>query len=122
MFLQENREAGCRTLSFIIKKKMKAYKVLLFFMSVMLTLALVCHFFPKEGVDVGFATLKFPSVEDVFKAEEKRGVSAEAHIKEMEESLRIKHDTLTPEEAKEIAIQDSLERADSLAYLDTLKF
>lgn len=122
MFLQENREAGCRTLSFIIKKKMKAYKVLLFFMSVMLALALVCHFFPKEGIDAGFATLKFPSVEDVFKAEEKKGISAETHIKEMEESLRIKHDTLTPEEAKEIAIQDSLERADSLAYLDTLKF
>lgn len=103
---------------------MKAYKALLFFLAVIFVLACISFLFPRKGVDVGFATLNFPAIEDVFKAQDKSGKSAEARIKEMEESLRVKleQDTLTPEEAAQIAVQDSVERADSLAYCDTLKF
>lgn len=49
---------------------MKAYKILLFIISVMVILALMCSFFPREGVQIGKISLEFPSIEDILAGDE----------------------------------------------------
>ena len=44
---------------------MKAYKILLFILSVMVILGLMCSFFPREGVQIGSISLEFPSIEEI---------------------------------------------------------
>ncbi len=44
---------------------MKAYKILLFIVSVMVILGLMCSFFPREGVQIGNISLEFPSIDDI---------------------------------------------------------
>ena len=44
---------------------MKAYKILLFIISVMVILGLMCSFFPREGVQIGKISLEFPSIDDI---------------------------------------------------------
>lgn len=49
---------------------MKAYKILIFILSVIIILGLMCSFFPKEGVQMGKVSLEFPSLEDILIGEE----------------------------------------------------
>lgn len=44
---------------------MKVWKIVIFIFSVLLGLAIVCMTFPKEGIDIGFARLEFPSLTEV---------------------------------------------------------
>jgi len=44
---------------------MKSYKILLFIILVIATLALIAVYFPKEGISVGRLHLKFPSLENI---------------------------------------------------------
>jgi len=42
---------------------MKASRILLFILSVIAALALMCRFFPDRGINVGFRVIRFPSLE-----------------------------------------------------------
>lgn len=44
---------------------MKAHKILIFILSVIVLLGILCSFFPKGGVQVGGMSLEFPSIEDI---------------------------------------------------------
>ena len=44
---------------------MKPYKIFLFIALIIGALAAVCYFFPKDGIKVGTAKLRFPSFDDV---------------------------------------------------------
>lgn len=57
---------------------MKATKILIFILSVIALLAVLCSFFPREGVHIGPLSLEFPSVTDILAgAEEDEGESPE---------------------------------------------
>lgn len=49
---------------------MKATKILIFIFSVIALLAMLCSFFPREGVNLGPLSLEFPSVDDVLSGAE----------------------------------------------------
>ncbi len=44
---------------------MKPYRVLIFIFLIIFALGAICYFFPKEGVKVGTAELRFPTIENV---------------------------------------------------------
>lgn len=44
---------------------MKAYKILIFILSVIILLGALCSFFPRDGVRIGDVSLEFPSIEDI---------------------------------------------------------
>lgn len=44
---------------------MKAYQILIFIFLVIITLGVVCLFYPKDGVTIGKTEIRFPSMEDV---------------------------------------------------------
>ena len=48
-----------------VKNGMRPYKTVIFIFSVIALLAVVCVFFPREGVKIGDVTLKFPSLSDM---------------------------------------------------------
>ena len=79
---------------------MKAYKTLLFILSVVLMLALISFSFPEEGVPFAGRTLYFPSITEVLT--KKTGASATEKMDELEEQLRLQRDSLA------MAYQDSL--------------
>lgn len=49
---------------------MKAHRILLFFISVIVLLGLLCRFFPAEGVRIAGVDLDFPTLEEFFAVEE----------------------------------------------------
>ena len=49
---------------------MKAYRILLFFLSVIAALAVLCAVFPEEGVNAGPLTLRFASLSDILGGDE----------------------------------------------------
>ena len=49
---------------------MRAYKTVIFIFSVIAMLALLCAFFPREGVEIAGISLEFPSIEDLLMPEE----------------------------------------------------
>lgn len=57
---------------------MKAHKILLFILSVIAMLALLCSFFPRDGISIGDVNFRFPSIEDILLDEEDDGESPEA--------------------------------------------
>ena len=71
---------------------MKAYKIFLFIISVIAMLALMCSFYPADGVRLGTTTLRFPSMMDILIGEEEEEVESpedfiarrELEIKEMQ--------------------------------------
>ena len=50
---------------------MRAFKIFLFILAAIALLALVCLFFPADGVKLFGTTLRFPSLEKIMKHEEK---------------------------------------------------
>ncbi|MCC8146035.1 MAG: GDSL-type esterase/lipase family protein, partial [Bacteroidales bacterium] len=89
---------------------MKAYKTLIFIISVLTMLGLISAFFPKEGLALGDKQLFFPTIEDMVNKEAGHSTTASLRVKEMEESLRIQN------------FRDSVARADAMAYADSLSF
>ena len=89
---------------------MKAYKTLIFIVSILVALGIISAVFPEKGVDLGEKHLYFPTIEDMVNKESGHSTAASARVKEMEESLRIRNH------------MDSLAHADSLAYIDSLSF
>ena len=55
---------------------MRSLKIFLFILATIALLALICLFFPKEGVRVGGITLRFPSFEQIMTREEKFDIDA----------------------------------------------
>ena len=49
---------------------MKAYRILLFILSVIAVLAALCYFFPEEGIPAGPVTLRFASLSDILGGDE----------------------------------------------------
>ena len=80
---------------------MKAYKTLLFILSIILMLALISFSFPEEGVPFAGRTLYFPSITEVL-TNEGDASSAMEKMNELEEQLRLQRDSLA------MAYQDSL--------------
>ena len=89
---------------------MKAYKTLLFIVIVLFVLGIISSLFPKEGISFGDKQLYFPTIEDILTKESGHSTTASQRMKEMEESLRIKH------------YNDSIAHLDFLAYQDSLSF
>jgi lysophospholipase L1-like esterase len=83
-------------------KFMRAYKILIFILSVFILLAVVCIVFPKDGISIGGHQFRFPTLEDVLTSKEEM-IDAQERIKQMEEELTKMR-------------QDSMAFADSLSY------
>lgn len=66
---------------------MKPYKILIFITLIICTLAAICVFFPKNGVKVGNAEIRFPSLENVLVGEKQK----EVVLKEEIDSVELKH-------------------------------
>ena len=87
---------------------MKNFHIILFIAGVFCLLALLCLVFPKKGIDL---TLHFPSLEEVF--------AVKSHQGNLEESLRgVESDFVATMDS----ISDDLANADSLAFVDSLRF
>ena len=56
---------------------MKASSILLFILSVITALALMCRFFPDRGINVGFRVIRFPSLEYMLSMDDDTHTSAE---------------------------------------------
>lgn len=68
---------------------MKASRILLFIFSVIALLAVLCSFFPREGVRVGSTTLEFPALSDILNEEpEDPGESPEELLEKRMEAIR----------------------------------
>jgi lysophospholipase L1-like esterase len=87
---------------------MKANKTLLFIVSVIALLALLCTVFPEKGVAFGSRRLFFPTLEEVMVREKSQSVTEK--MDKMLESLRMQ------------SYQDSLNTANFLIHNDSLLF
>jgi hypothetical protein len=87
---------------------MKIRKILIFVFSVIALLALLCVFFPKDGVEILGHRLFFPALEEVFVREKSRSVVEKMQL--LEEGLRIKH------------LEDSLQNVRATARNDSIVF
>ena len=87
---------------------MKAYKTLIFISIIIFLLAMICVFFPKDGVPFFGRRLFFPTLEEVFVKEKSRSVSEK--MRDLEESFQLK------------ITQDSIQNAKIAAYNDSVKF
>ena len=67
---------------------MKAYGVLLFILSVIAVLALLCTVFPEEGIKAGPFTLQFPALADVLAGSEPEGESPEELLEKRMAAIR----------------------------------
>ena len=56
---------------------MKAHGILIFILSVIAALAVLCHVFPSDGIRLGPVTLRMPSLEEVLRGEEDEGETPE---------------------------------------------
>lgn len=83
---------------------MKIYKIVIFIFIIIALLALVCVFFPKDGVKIGPFNLRFAGLENVLTNRSQEVVEAE--IKEAEELKREREE----KEAALAAENDSIER------------
>lgn len=90
---------------------MKIYKIVLFILITIALLALVCIFFPKDGVKIGSFTLRFAGLENVLTNKSQEVMEAE--VKEAEEIRRER----IQREAELAAEQDSAKRQQELLAL-----
>lgn len=68
---------------------MKASRILLFIFSVIALLALLCSFFPEDGIAIGNADLEFPSLSEILEPEpEDPGESPEELLERRMQSIR----------------------------------
>ncbi len=56
---------------------MKAHSILLFILSAIAALAVLCHVFPSDGIQLGPVTLRMPSLEEILRGEEDEGETPE---------------------------------------------
>ena len=56
---------------------MKAHGILIFILSVIAALAVLCHVFPSDGIRLGPVTLRMPSLEEILRGEEDEGETPE---------------------------------------------
>ena len=56
---------------------MKAHSILLFILSAIAALAVLCHVFPSDGIQLGTVTLRMPSLEEILRGEEDEGETPE---------------------------------------------
>jgi hypothetical protein len=68
---------------------MQIHKTFLFILGVIALLAVICAFFPEEGVTIGDKTLYFPAIEEILNDSGGHSTAAAERVKQMEESLRI---------------------------------
>lgn len=93
---------------------MRCYKILSFFISVLLLLALLSLVFPADGYKIGGIHLRFVDIETLLSGKDKDVETAEEKLARIEAELRLQF------------VHDSLERvyqaevADSMAFVDTL--
>ena len=67
---------------------MKSRSVLLFILTVIAALALLCRFFPEEGVTLGPFTLRFPSLTSILTGDEPAGETPEQLLAKRMEAIR----------------------------------
>ena len=89
---------------------MKSYKILIFILSVIAILALVAYFFPKDGVKIGDAEFRFPSIEEALTREPIEKIEEIDPLVAIQDSLRMEElrslkDTLA--HYKEVFIGDA---------------
>ena len=65
---------------------MKPYKIFLFIALILGALGTLCYFFPKDGIKLGKAELRFPSFDDVLVGDTLKNME----IKEID-SVELKH-------------------------------
>ncbi|MDR1683484.1 MAG: hypothetical protein LBS25_08915 [Candidatus Symbiothrix sp.] len=68
---------------------MQIQKTFLFIIGVIALLAVICAFFPEDGITIGDNSLYFPSIEEIMNDSDGHSTAATERIKRMEESLRI---------------------------------
>ncbi len=56
---------------------MKAHSILLFILSAIAALAVLCQVFPSDGIQLGPVTLRMPSLEEILRGEEDEGETPE---------------------------------------------
>lgn len=91
---------------------MKAYHILIFLFSVIFVLAGICVVYPTDGINFMGKNFLFPSIHEALSKREVDHESADEKLRKLEESLLLKIQLQ----------QDSIHRADSIAYADTLNF
>lgn len=86
---------------------MRPYKIFLFIILVISALAVICIFFPKDGLKVGNAEIRFPSLENVLagpnepKVEIKEVDSVELqHLNDLKDTLKQYRVVLTEQEGR----------------------
>ena len=84
---------------------MKAYKTVAFIFCIMAALALLAHFYPRDGVQVGNVLAEFPSVQDV--------IGEEVETDTLVEEVEAQADTLTPEELVDLRMAELKAAKDS---------
>lgn len=82
---------------------MKLYKTLLFLVSVLLTLLVLCYFFPQPSVSLFGVSVRWPSVADVLLTKKQTSVDIDKQLDLVENTMR-----LTPVDSAQQAYQDSL--------------
>jgi len=87
---------------------MNVYKILLFIVGVNILLALLCIFFPKDGIPFGKRRLFFPTLEEIMDRE--KHITAKEKLEIMESGLRMQF------------VMDSTAHAEQMAYNDSLLF
>ena len=87
---------------------MKAYRILLFLLFIILLLGLLCVFFPKDGIPFGERRLFFPTLEEMFYKEKR--LTAREKLEALEAGFRMQF------------VMDSTAHAEQMAYNDSLLF
>jgi lysophospholipase L1-like esterase len=85
---------------------MKAYKIVLFILSIKALLILICVVFPEKGIPFGERRLFFPTLEEVM-VKEKR-LTAREKLEILEAGLRIQFVLDSTAQAEETAFNDSV--------------
>ena len=67
---------------------MKAHRILLFILAAIAALALLCRFFPEDGIAAGPVTLRFPSLADILNGGEEDAESPEEIMARRLEAIR----------------------------------
>ena len=85
---------------------MKAYKILVFILSIIVLLVFLCIFFPVKGIPFGDRRLFFPTLEEIMIRE--KHLTAREKLAILESGLRLQF------------VKDSIENAERMAYDDSI--
>lgn len=87
---------------------MKPYKILIFITLIITALAVISFFFPKDGIKVGNAEIRFPSLENVLVGQSQKDVEIKEeidsvelqHLNDLKDTLRQYHVALVEREGR----------------------